>query len=184
MNKYVLLDRDGVINYDSDNYIKSPDEFIIMPESIKALSMLYKNGYKIIVITNQSGINRGYYTKDTLDNIHKKLSDELDKHQVKIEKIYYCPHIPEEDCKCRKPSPKLLLQAIEEYNIDTSNLFFVGDKLSDIQAGLSAGIKTALVLTGKGAKTLQKHKQEIEQPTKSFANLLEFSQFLLGPGVP
>lgn len=172
MSKYILLDRDGVINYDSDDYIKNPDEFNIIPSSINAIKMLCDHNYKVIVITNQSGINRGYYSLDTLNEIHEKMHQELSIAGAKVERIYICPHTPNDECKCRKPSPELINEAIRDYNIETKGLFFIGDKYADIEAGQRAGVKSALVLTGKGKRTIEKHKESLPIDLPIFEDLL------------
>lgn len=179
MSKFILLDRDGVINYDSDDYIKSPDEFNIIPSSLTALKMLYQHNYKIIVITNQSGINRNLYTNETLEIIHQKLHSSLNEMGVFIEKVYICPHTPDENCNCRKPKPLLITQAIREYNIPTKGLFFIGDKLSDIEAAQNANIQSALVLTGKGQRTIEKHKDKLPKSLPIFDNLLAAAEHII-----
>ncbi|MBT6538535.1 MAG: D-glycero-beta-D-manno-heptose 1,7-bisphosphate 7-phosphatase [Francisellaceae bacterium] len=181
MNNFVLLDRDGVINYDSDTYIKTPDEFNIIPSSLEAIQLLYNAGFKIIVITNQSGLNRGYFSQSSLNAIHQKLHSVVESVGAKIEHIYICPHTPDENCACRKPKATLILQAIDDYNINTKDLYFIGDKLADIDSGQNAGINSALVLTGKGQKTIKKHQLEIEGKAKIFSTLLDFSAFILTP---
>jgi histidinol-phosphate phosphatase family protein len=150
MKKCIFLDRDGVINNNSKEYVKHPDEFILYPGAIKALKRLSMLGYELIVVTNQSGIARGYYTEEDLQNIHKKMIDLTVKEGVYFAGIYYCPHLPEKKCSCRKPGHGMLLAAIGKHKISPEHSFMVGDKTSDIMAGKSAGCRTILVRTGYG----------------------------------
>ena len=154
--KIIVLDRDGVINYDSDDYIKTVDEWIPLPGSMEALGLLTQAGYKITIATNQSGIARGYFTLDTLNAMHEKLSDLANEHGGKIDYIAYCPHGPEDGCDCRKPLPGLIHQISNALNSDLSNCYMLGDSLRDLQAGEAAGLKPVLVKTGKGQRTLDK----------------------------
>ena len=153
MQKYIVLDRDGVINYDSDEYIKSPQEFIPIPGSLAAIARLNKAGYKVIVATNQSGIARGYFNLATLEDIHKKLIDLLAQAGGEIEEIFYCPHGPDDNCDCRKPQPGMLKDIIAKYLIHPDNLPVIGDSLRDLQMAQVMGAKAILVKTGKGEST-------------------------------
>ncbi|MBA94487.1 MAG: D-glycero-beta-D-manno-heptose-1,7-bisphosphate 7-phosphatase [Rickettsiales bacterium] len=160
--KAVFLDRDGVINIDT-SYIKSPDELTLYPFSAQAIKQLNKAGYIVVVVTNQSVIARNMCTEHTLGLIHKKLEIELKKEDAYINKLYYCPHHPDGDrenkdnpyvkeCECRKPKAGMLFQAKEDFNIDFSESFMVGDSECDIQAGITAGVKTIGVKTGNAVK--------------------------------
>jgi D-glycero-D-manno-heptose 1,7-bisphosphate phosphatase len=153
--KLIILDRDGVINQDSPDYIKSPDEWHPLPGSLEAIAKLNKAGYTIIVVTNQSGVGRGYYSRATLRNIHKKMKDELAKHGGEIERIYLCPHKPEDDCDCRKPNIGMFKEIEHDYKINLYNVINIGDSLRDLQAGKLVGCKNILVLTGNGKETLK-----------------------------
>jgi D-glycero-D-manno-heptose 1,7-bisphosphate phosphatase len=155
-NKLVILDRDGVINYDSDEYVKTVDEWIPLPGSIKALGKLTKAGYKIAIATNQSGIARQYFSVETLNDMHKKMMSLATAEGAKIDYIAYCPHGPDDQCDCRKPLPGLIHQIESALNVSAIGCFIVGDSLRDLQAGQAAGLKAALVLTGKGQKTFDK----------------------------
>lgn len=155
--KFVLLDRDGVINEDSDAYIKSPEEWRPIPGSMEALALLNQAGFQLAVITNQSGLARGLFTNETLAEIHAKMHRIANKQDGHIEKIYYCPHGPDDDCNCRKPAPGLLLQFAHENGLELTDVPFVGDSIRDIEAALNAGASPVLVRTGKGQKTLQQH---------------------------
>lgn len=156
--KWIILDRDGVINYDSDEYIKSPDEWTPIPGSLEAIAALNWAGYYVVVATNQSGVNRGLYDRDTLMLIHKKMQSALIEAGGHFEGIFYCPHTPDEKCSCRKPNVGLFNSIIEEYKINLTGVLAIGDKLSDIQAARAVGCKPILVRTGRGAETLNNHK--------------------------
>jgi D-glycero-D-manno-heptose 1,7-bisphosphate phosphatase len=150
---YLILDRDGVINHDSPDYIKSPEEWIPIQGSLQAIAKFKQAGYKIFVATNQSGIGRGYYSHSVLDQIHQKMQAELQKLEVSIDGIYYCPHRPEVGCSCRKPLPGLLLTIAKQHNFLLSEAICIGDSLRDLQAAQTVSAKNVLVLTGNGKKT-------------------------------
>jgi len=155
-SKLIVLDRDGVINYDSDDYIKSVDEWIPLPGSMEALAKLTQAGFKIAIATNQSGISRGYFTVATLDAMHQKMLTLATEAGAKIDYIAYCPHGPDDGCDCRKPLPGLIHQIEKALNLSAKDCYMVGDSLRDLQAGQAAGLIPALVLTGKGQRTLDK----------------------------
>ena len=140
--KAVFLDRDGVINKNKDDYVKNISELEIFPFISESIKKLQSVGFKIIVITNQSAINRGLMTETHLNKIHEKIQSFLIQHNTKIDYFYYCPHTPTENCSCRKPKTGLLLKAIDDFSIDINNSWFIGDRDSDIQAGRSVGCKT------------------------------------------
>jgi len=154
----VIMDRDGVINQDSKDYIKSPKEWISIPHSLNAITRLNNAGHQVIVATNQSGIGRGYYSLDELEQIHQKMKDELSAIGGRIDGIYCCPHTPEDGCDCRKPKPGLLLQIAKDLNADLKQAYLIGDSLRDIQAAQAVGCLPVLVKTGNGAKTLAENK--------------------------
>ncbi len=143
-NRAVFLDRDGTIAIDV-SYCRRPEDFKLFPSTAKAIKLLNEYGYKVIVITNQSGVARGYFDEDTLDRIHQKMQRELTEEGARIDGIYYCPHHPDDSCECRKPKPKMILQAAKEHDIDLKQSFMVGDKPMDIQAGQNAGCRTVLL---------------------------------------
>jgi len=152
--KLVILDRDGVINQDSDAYIKSLEEWHPCASAIQAIARLHRGGWTIAIATNQSGIGRGYYTLDTLRSIHARLNDLVEQAGGEIATIAYCPHRPDEACECRKPKPGMLLDVKQRLGVKASDeCWMVGDSLRDIQAGIACGCHTALVLTGKGQRT-------------------------------
>ena len=147
--KLIILDRDGVINEDSDDYIKSPDEWIPIAGSLEAIGKLSQNGFKVIIITNQSGIGRKIFSIEMLNAIHKKMSINLAQYGGVIDGIFFCPCAPEENCNCRKPKSGLYNEVSDRLQISLENVFCVGDKITDIQAAQNARAKPILVKTGK-----------------------------------
>ena len=184
VTKLVILDRDGVINEDSDQYIRSAEEWLPVPGSIEAIARLSISGYKIVIATNQSGLARGYFTQEELDSMHVKLTRLVSVHGGHINGIYYCPHSPDDNCQCRKPKTGLIERIFTDYPVDPAETWLVGDSLRDLQTGLDSGCKVALVLTGKGYKTqvkLIEHPEELSG-TKSvpvYNNLSSFVEKLL-----
>lgn len=175
--KLIILDRDGVINEDSDAYVKSLDEWIAIPGSAQAIARLCKAGYQVAVATNQSGLARGYFSVDDLNAMHKKMIKLVEAEGGKFAHIAYCPHGPDDNCDCRKPLPGLIHQIESALNISAKGCYIVGDSLRDLQAGQAAGMKAALVLTGKGEKT--KAKGEGLESVETFSNLSEFVESFL-----
>lgn len=151
--KIIVLDRDGVINRDSDDYIKSPEEFIPISDSIDAIARLSSAGYKVVVATNQSGLARKYFDEEQLSDIHHLLCTMVEKVGGLIDGIFYCPHHPDEGCSCRKPRTGLLEQIENEFACELKGSYFVGDSLKDIEAARAFGCKPILVRTGKGLLT-------------------------------
>ena len=176
-NKAIFLDRDGVINIEV-GYLSNPNDFKIIEGTIEALKILNKKGFLLIVVTNQAGIARGYYTEDDLKDVHHKMRYVLKQHEVTLTDIFYCPHHPEftGSCNCRKPNPGMILEAKEKYNIDLDNSYMVGDTLNDIQTGIAAKCKTILVLTGYG--TEEQKKIGSIKPDMIFKNLYEFAKHI------
>lgn len=155
--KLVILDRDGVINQDSDNFIKSVDEFIPLPGSVEAIAKLKHAGYTVFVATNQSGISRGYYDVATLDAMHQKLAEQLQAFDAEIDGIEFCPHGPDDKCNCRKPKPGMYLSIAKKLGLsDLSDVLVVGDSLRDLEAAKAVNAKPHLVRTGKGERTIKK----------------------------
>jgi len=152
--KLVILDRDGVINEDSDAYIKTPDEWIPVPGSLNAISRLTSAGFTIAVATNQSGVARGYYSLSTLYSIHEKMLSLVTAHGGKIDQIFFCPHSPDENCDCRKPKSGLFQQIQRHYQQSLNGIPAIGDSLRDLEAAKTLGCSPILVLTGKGIRTL------------------------------
>ncbi|MCL4316000.1 MAG: D-glycero-beta-D-manno-heptose 1,7-bisphosphate 7-phosphatase [Gammaproteobacteria bacterium] len=156
--KLIILDRDGVINHDSDEYIKSPNEWAPIPGSLEAVARLKRAGYTVVVASNQSGVGRGLFDLNTLHQIHGKMQQELARAGGKIDAIFFCPHKPEDQCACRKPKPGLLRDIAAKFNHDLKGVPAVGDNLRDIEAAQAVGAKPVLVRTGKGVETIKSGK--------------------------
>ena len=154
--KLIILDRDGVINQDSDDYIKSVDEFIPLPGSLEAIARLNQAGYRVTIATNQSGIARGYYDIATLNAMHDKLRRLLSNLGAGIDMIAFCPHGPDDDCSCRKPKPGMYHEIADRFESSLKGVPVIGDSLRDLQAAVAVGAKPVLVRTGKGIRTLAK----------------------------
>lgn len=154
--KLLILDRDGVINQDSDAYIKSLDEWIPIPGSIEAIAQLSKAGWTVAVATNQSGIARGYYSLATLDAMHARLRELVAAQGGEVGLIVYCPHGPDEGCACRKPKPGMLHTIARHYAVELPGVWFVGDSKGDLEAARAVDAQPVLVKTGKGEQTLSK----------------------------
>ncbi|NMF89740.1 D-glycero-beta-D-manno-heptose 1,7-bisphosphate 7-phosphatase [Aromatoleum petrolei] len=151
--KLIILDRDGVINFDSDQFIKSPDEWKPIPGSLEAIARLNQWGWRVVVASNQSGVGRGLFGMDTLNAINEKMVKSLAQAGGRLDAIFFCPHSADSTCDCRKPKPGLFLQIAERFNVNLDRVPVVGDSLRDLQAGVAVGCKPYLVLTGKGMKT-------------------------------
>jgi len=151
--KLIILDRDGVINYDSDAYIKHPDEWVALPGSLEAIGRLTRDGWRVVVATNQSGVGRQLFDMQTLNQIHSKFRQQVIRHGGRIDAIFVCPHHPDEACDCRKPRPGLFQQIASRFDINLDQTIAVGDSLRDLQAGASVGCQPWLVRTGNGTHT-------------------------------
>ena len=149
----IILDRDGVINFDSKAYIKTPEEWRPIPGSIKAIAALSQLCHTVVVATNQSGVGRGYYSEETLHQIHEKMLQLVAAENGNIARIYYCPHHPDDGCDCRKPKPGMLLQIQKDYGVSGNDCCLIGDSLRDLEAGKAADCHLILVRTGNGLKT-------------------------------
>jgi D-glycero-D-manno-heptose 1,7-bisphosphate phosphatase len=152
--KLVILDRDGVINVDSDAFIKSPDEWVAIPGSLEAIARLNQAGYRVAIASNQSGIGRGLFDMAALNAMHVKMNRAVATVGGRIDAVFFCPHTQEDQCDCRKPKPGMLQQIVERFEIDPEDTPVVGDSLRDLQAGAVLSFRSHLVLTGKGRKTL------------------------------
>ena len=152
--KLIILDRDGVINQDSDLYIKSAEEWVPLPGSLDAIARLNQWGYRVVVCTNQSGIGRGLFETDTLIAIHDKMNKALLQVGGRIDAIFFCPHTNDDGCDCRKPKPGMLKEIAARFNADLAGVPAIGDSLRDLKAAAAAGAQPMLVLTGKGRKTV------------------------------
>lgn len=162
--KFIILDRDGVINEDSDQYIKSEEEWVPIPGSIEAIAKLSKNNYRVIVITNQSGISRGFYNHQTLARMHNKMYKLVAQKGGRIHAVFYCPHGPADNCNCRKPKAGLFHKVEQSFDMSLSDVYCIGDSYRDILAARQCNGLPILVQTGKGQKTLTENKTEIDFP--------------------
>ncbi len=154
--KLIILDRDGVINHDSDAYIKSPEEWRALTGSLEAIARLTKAGYRVVVATNQSGVARGLFDLATLGAIHMKMHQEAAAAGGRIDAVFFCPHGPEDDCRCRKPRPGMIEEILRRFDAEARKVIVVGDALRDLEAAAALGCRPVLVLTGKGAETMRK----------------------------
>ena len=150
--KLVILDRDGTINEDRDDYVKSADEWVPVPGSLEAIARLNHAGWHTVIATNQSGLARGLFDMAALNAIHERMNRELAMFGGRIDAVFFCPHHPDDRCSCRKPLPGLFSMIGERYGIDLSETYVVGDSHGDLQAGAAVGCAPHLVLTGKGAR--------------------------------
>ena len=175
--KLVILDRDGVINYDSDQYIKSPAEWRPIPGSIEAIARLNQNGFRVAVATNQAGIGRGLFDMATLNAINDKMMEMVFRQGGRIDALFFCPHTAVENCGCRKPKTGMYEEIAARFHTDLKGVPCVGDSLKDLQAAEVVGGQPVLVLTGKGRKT----KEDGGLPKRAlvFADLAEASRHLV-----
>jgi D-glycero-D-manno-heptose 1,7-bisphosphate phosphatase len=169
--KCVILDRDGVINHDSDQFIKSPAEWNPIAGSLEAIARLNQAGFRVVVASNQSGVGRGLFDMAMLNAIHAKMHKMTIKAGGRIDAIFFCPHVADSKCNCRKPKPGLLQEISSRLHVDLKNTHVVGDALRDIQAAISVGAKPMLVRTGKGERTLE--GGQLPQGVPVFDNLAQ-----------
>jgi D-glycero-D-manno-heptose 1,7-bisphosphate phosphatase len=153
-SRLVILDRDGVINYDSAQFIKSPDEWKPIPGSLEAIALLNQAGFRVALATNQSGIGRGLFDMATLNAIHDKMHRALSQLGGRIDALFYCPHTADDHCACRKPKPGMLEDIAHRFSANLEGVPSVGDSLRDLEASVAVGAQPILVRTGKGEKTL------------------------------
>jgi D-glycero-D-manno-heptose 1,7-bisphosphate phosphatase len=153
--KLVVLDRDGVINVDSDQYVKSPEEWTPIPGSLEAIARLTQAGFHVVVATNQAGLGRGLFDMATLNAMHNKMHKAVNQLGGRIDAVFFCPHTQDAGCACRKPQPGMLLEIAERFKIPLADVPAIGDSLRDLQAASAAGARPVLVLTGKGKQTLE-----------------------------
>ena len=178
--KLVILDRDGVINFDSEHFIKSPAEWKAIPGSLEAIARLNQAGFKVVIATNQSGIGRGLFDMDTLNAMHEKMHRAAQAVGARIDAIFYCPHAADSNCECRKPKPGMFHRISSCFNIGLSGVYSIGDSLRDLQAAVSAGAIPVLVLTGKGQDT--RDKEPIPEGTLVFDDLAQAVDHILTTG--
>lgn len=175
--KLVILDRDGVINVDSDQFIKSPEEWKPIPGSLEAIARFNHAGYRVIVATNQSGVGRGLFDMATLNNINRKMHEAVFHSGGRIDAVFFCPHAADSHCGCRKPKTGMFVDISQRFNMSLAGVPAIGDSLRDLQAAASVGALPVLVLTGKGEKT--KASGELPLDTLTFADLLDAAKHIL-----
>ncbi|MFQ5660680.1 MAG: D-glycero-beta-D-manno-heptose 1,7-bisphosphate 7-phosphatase [Gammaproteobacteria bacterium] len=175
--KLIILDRDGVINHDSDDYIKSVDEWLPVPGSLEAIARLYQDGYRILVASNQAGLALGKFNIEALNTIHQNMLSRLSQYGGTIEAIFFCPHAPDGGCECRKPKPGLFNEIARRVRISLEGITSVGDKLSDIEAAKASGASPVLVKTGRGEALVNAGKVPGDVPV--FNDLSEVVDALL-----
>jgi len=174
--KLVILDRDGTINHDSDQYIKSPAEWKPIKGSLEAIARLTQAGWRVVVATNQSGIGRGLFDMAALNAIHDGMHRAVHQAGGRIDAVFFCPHAGDSRCECRKPRPGMLLEIARRMNVELGGVSMAGDSLRDLQAAGAAGARPVLVLTGKGKKT--RAAGDLPAGTAIFADLAAFAAHL------
>lgn len=179
MNRLVILDRDGVINHDSDNYIKSASEWLPIDGSIDAIAQLSRAGYRVVVASNQSGLARGLFQQTDLDAMHEKLLSLVANAGGKIAGIFYCPHHPDENCRCRKPKTGLIDDIENAFSTTAAGCFFIGDSIKDLQAGSAKHCHAILVKTGKGQESLRHLQNQPIDNVQVFDNLAAAATFII-----
>ncbi len=180
--KLVVLDRDGTINQDRDDYVKSPDEWVPIDGALEAIARLNHAGWHTVVATNQSGLGRGLFDMSALNAMHLKMNQMLARHGGRIDAVFFCPHAPEDGCNCRKPLPGLFEQIAERFGVDMEDVVVVGDTLRDLQAGATVGCKPHLVRSGKAATMSVDEVAEIcrQVPgTRVHADLVAFAEHMV-----
>lgn len=168
----VFLDRDGTICEDA-NYLSRPEDLKIFPFAAQAVRVLNENDFLVVLITNQSGVARGFFDENVLREIHEKLVSELAEKGAKLDAIYFCPHNSENDCSCRKPKIGMIEQAMKDFEIDLQNSWMIGDKAIDVETGFNAKTKTVLVLTGYGQKEAEKLKNKPDITSENILKAVE-----------
>lgn len=174
MDKVIFLDRDGTIN-EEVNYLHRPEDLVLLPGAAEAVRLLRENGYKIVVVTNQAGVARGYYTCQDVERLHEYMNEQLKKEGAWVDHFFYCPHHPvsgigeyKKECDCRKPGTGMFKMAEQYYQIDKGSSYMMGDKLLDVEAGLRYGVKGILIGTGYGAGIYLEQQKRREKPVYDF----------------
>jgi len=176
--RIVILDRDGVINHDSESYIRSAEQWVPIPRSLEAIALLNQAGWRIAVATNQAGLARGLFDLATLNRIHARMHAMVQRQGGRIDAVFFCPHGEDANCQCRKPRPGMLLEASDRLDFDLAGQPFVGDSLRDLLAAREAGMQSVLVRTGHGRKTLE-DPGLIPDGTQVYDDLMAFAETLL-----
>ena len=180
--KLIILDRDGTINEDRDDFVKSPDEWVPIPGALEAIARLNHAGWHTVVATNQSGLTRGLFDTATMNAVHAKMNQALARQGGRIDAVFFCPHGPSEGCECRKPLPGLFKLIGERYGVDLADVPIVGDSVRDLQAGAAVGCPPHLVRTGKGATLTDEQIDEIRRlvpGTQVHADLAAFAEHMV-----
>lgn len=181
--KLVILDRDGTINEDRDDYVKSVDEWVPIPGAVDAIARLNQHGWRVVIATNQSGLGRGLFDMDALNRMHQRLNELLIEEGGRVDAIFFCPHAPEDHCRCRKPLPGLFEQIADRYGITLAgSVHAVGDSLRDLQAATAVGCLPHLVLTGKAARMDEAGQQRLREQIPNVtihADLAAFADALI-----
>ena len=180
--KLIILDRDGTINEDRDDYVKSPDEWVPIPGALEAIARLNHAGWHTVVATNQSGLARGLFDTSALNAVHTKMNQALAKVGGRIDAVFFCPHGPSEGCRCRKPLPGLFEMIAERYGVELADVPLVGDTLRDLEAGAAVGCQPHLVRTGKGARLDEEQLEAIVEKVPNaqvHADLAAFAEHLI-----
>jgi D-glycero-D-manno-heptose 1,7-bisphosphate phosphatase len=177
----VILDRDGVINRDRPDFIRSPEDWVPLPGSLEAIARLTRNGVRVAVATNQSGVGRGLFPEAVLDAIHRHMITEISRFGGHLDRIVYCPHHPDIGCECRKPKPGLLLSLAREYGQSLRGVPCIGDSRRDVDAALAAGARPILVLTGNGERARAELAPDVPEHYPDLARAVDR---LLGEGTP
>jgi D-glycero-D-manno-heptose 1,7-bisphosphate phosphatase len=175
--KFVILDRDGVINQDSEQFIKTPEEWKPIPGSLEAIARLHQAGYRVVVASNQSGVGRGLFDMAMLNSIHARMHKLVAQAGGRIEAVFFCPHPADSACDCRKPKPGMLREISKRYHLELKGVPAIGDSLRDLEAAIAVGARPILVLTGKGRKTLD--GGGLPEDVRVHADLAEAVQALL-----
>lgn len=179
----VFLDRDGVIN-EEVNYLGRPDEFRLLPRTVGAIRNLRRAGFRVVVVTNQSGLARGYFSRRELDAVHERMRSELARARTRLDGIYICPHHPDDSCQCRKPGIQLFQQAAQDLKLRLDQSYYVGDKLTDLMPGKTLGGRTVLVLTGHGRREQESIGRQGFQPDHIATDLYEAAGWIIHEDSP
>jgi len=177
-HKTVFLDRDGTVN-EEVSYLSSIEQLKIIPRAAEAIKLLNENGFKVIVITNQSGVARKYFSEEALRGINEHLGSELLKFGARVDAFYYCPHHPDFGCNCRKPNTGNIKKAAQEHDLDLKESYIVGDTMRDMETGFNADLKTVLVLTGYGAEEREKYMDNPRQPDHVARDLYDAAEWII-----
>jgi len=180
--RLVILDRDGVINQDSAQFVKSAEEWVALPGSLEAIARINRAGFKVVIATNQSGLGRGLFNMAALNAMHHKLRTELAAVGGQLDGIFICPHLPDEGCECRKPLPGLFNAIAQRFEVDLTDVIAVGDSRRDLDAAAAVGCQPCLVLTGNGRKTLE--KGDLPARTTVWENLMAVAVALEAAVIP